>query len=167
MAAAALVALVGGAGCSGTGYPVRTYRMGERVQLGSLVYNVYDSQWHTHLGDGAGSRIPENRFFLVRVSITNSGTGETMVPAMSVADDAGQSIQELNNGDRVPQWIGFLRSVKPAETIQGNLVFDCSPRHYKLQLTDENGQQSAVIDIPLTFTSEMPDVPVPELPQKK
>lgn len=141
--------------------------MGDRIQLGNLVYNVYDSQWHTQLGEGPGARIPESRFFLVRVSVTNSGPSDAIVPTFSVSDESGKPIQELSNGDRVPQWIGFLRGVKPAETIQGYAVFDCAPRNYKVRIADETEQKIALVDIPLTFSSETPEVPAPELPEKK
>ena len=103
----------------------------------------------------------------MRVSITNSGPNEVIVPIMSVTDDSGKTYTELSNGDQVPQWIGYLRSIKPAESLQGNVVFDCSPRHYKMRLGDEGEQRAALVDIPLTFTAETPEIPVPELPEKK
>ena len=55
----------------------------------------------------------------------------------------------------------FLRSVKPAESAQGNVVFDAPPRHYKLKLMDETGERSAYIDIPLSFGAETPEMPTP------
>jgi hypothetical protein len=146
---------------------VRTYAMGERIQLGNLIYNVFESRWLTQMGEGVGARVPESRFFLVRVSITNSGPNELIVPIMSVTDDSGKTYTELSNGDQVPQWIGYLRSIKPAESLQGNAVFDCSPRRYKMKLGDEGEQRAALVDIPLTFTAETPEIPVPELPEKK
>lgn len=154
-------------GCSTDSYSVRTYRMGDTVQLGHLVYNVYDSQWHTHLGEGPAARIPENRFFLVRVSVSNSGNSEIMVPAMTVSDEDGNTYEELAEGAQVPQWLGLLRSVRPGETKQGNIVFDCSPRNYKLRVADESEQRTALVEIPLTFTSETPEIPTPELPERK
>ena len=146
---------------------VRTYAMGERIQLGNLIYNVFESRWLTQVGEGVGARVPENRFFLVRVSITNSGPNEVIVPLMTVTDDSGKTYTELSNGDQVPQWIGYLRSIKPAESLQGNAVFDCSPRRYKMRLGDEGEQRAALVDIPLTFTAETPEIPVPDLPGKK
>jgi hypothetical protein len=101
------------------------------------------------------------------VSVTNSGPSDAIVPTFSISDENGKIIQELSNGDRVPQWIGFLRGVKPAETIQGYAVFDCAPRNYKVRIADETEQKIALVDIPLTFSSETPEVPAPELPEKK
>jgi hypothetical protein len=142
-------------------YPVRTYNMGERVDLGHLVYIVFETQWLTHIGDGPEARIPQNRFFLVRMSATNSLGTDVIVPNVSVLDDSGKVYNELENGDGVPQWVGFLRNVKPAESAQGNVVFDAPPRHYKLKISDENGDHTAYIDIPLSFGAETPEMPTP------
>ena len=42
--------------------------MGERVTAGSLVYNVFEDQWKAQLGQGPDTRVPKDRFFLVRLS---------------------------------------------------------------------------------------------------
>ncbi len=142
-------------------YPVRTYNMGERVQLGHIVYMVFETQWLTHMGEGAESRIPEHRFFLVRMSATNGAGEDVNIPSFSLAGDKGGSFPELSNGDGVPQWIGYLRRVKPADNAQGNALFDVPPAHYKLKVTDETGDKVAFIDIPLSFGAETPDIPTP------
>jgi hypothetical protein len=67
----------------------------------------------------------------------------------------------------VPQWIGYLRTVKPAESAQGNLVFDAPPAHYKLRLTDENEENPAYVDIPLSFGAEIPPPELPALEKKQ
>ncbi len=163
--AAVLAAL---SGCSsGSRHTVRTYRLGERIQLGSLIYNVYDSQWMTQLGEAPAPRVPEHRYFLVRVSVTNAGASDVIVPVMSVSDESGTSYAELSAGDHVPQWIGLLRHVRPAESLQGNIVFDCPPRSYKLRLTDETENRAALVDIPLTFGAETLELPSPVIPEKK
>jgi len=146
-------------------YPVRTYPMGERVQLGHIVYVVFETQWLTHIGEGTDARIPQNRYFLVRMSAVNSGGGDIYVPAFSVEDDNGHSYPELSDGSGVPQYIGYLRQVKPAESAQGNALFDAPPRRYKLKITDEDGERTAYIDIPLSFGAETPDIVSPEKKQ--
>lgn len=141
--------------------------MGEKVQLGKLVYTVYEGQWLTQLGEGTGARIPGNRYFLIRVSVANTGSGESMVPNMSITDDNGNTCQELSSGDGVPQWIGFLRTARPNQALQGNVVFDCAPRTYKLRMSSENEKTSALVEIPLSFGTETPELPVPETTQKQ
>ena len=149
------------AGCSQPSFPVRTYPMGEKVTLGHIVYTVFETQWLTQAGVAPDVRIPQNRFFLVRISAANGGGSDIIVPNLSVEDDRGKVYQEQPNGDGIPQYIGFLRSVHPAEAVAGNLVFDCPPGHYKLKVTDEDGERAAYIDIPLNFTMETPEMPVP------
>ena len=134
--------------------------MGDRVTAGSLVYNVFEAQWKAQLGQGPDTRVPKDRFFLIRLSVVNSGSTDLMVPALTLVDDAGQTYPELSNGDQVPEWTGYLRRVKPAETLQGNVVFDVPPKRYRLRVSDENSQKSRDIEIPLTFASDTPDMPV-------
>jgi hypothetical protein len=64
----------------------------------------------------------------------------------------------VSDGQGVPQWIGYIRQINPADTMQGNLVFDAPPRHYKLRVTDEEGQHEAMIDLPLEFSEETPNL---------
>lgn len=146
---------------------VHTFSMGERVELGHIIYTVFDTQWMTQLGEGTTARIPQHRYFLIRISAVNSGGADVMVPNTSIVDDNGNTYAELSNGDNVPLWIGFLRQVRPAQAAQGNLLFDAPPRRYKLQLKDESGERTGVVDIPLAFGGEMPDAPVSPLPEQK
>src|SRR5437763_16922371 len=48
--AAILAALLLPACSPDTPYPAVTYNLGERVDLGHLVYLVFDTQWLTHIG---------------------------------------------------------------------------------------------------------------------
>jgi Domain of unknown function (DUF4352) len=160
LAGAALVCLAAGTACTPSALPeAQIHRMGERVNAGSLVYNVFEDQWKAQLGQGPDARVPKDRFFLVRLSVVNGGSSDLMVPILTLVDDTGQTYPELSNGDQVPQWTGYLRRVKPAETLQGNVVFDVAPKHYRLRVTDEASQNSRDIDIPLTFASETPEMP--------
>ena len=103
----------------------RIHRMGERVTVGSLVYNVFEDQWRAKLGQATEERVPKDRFFLIRLSVVNGGAADLMVPTMTLVDDSGQTFGELSNGDGVPEWAGYLRRVKPAETLPGQCCFRC------------------------------------------
>jgi hypothetical protein len=72
----------------------------------------------------------------------------------------------LTNGEGVPQFLGVLQAVRTAEPAAGNALFDAPPGHYKLRLSDENSQRAALVDIPLTFHSESPEVPTPNAEAK-
>ena len=130
--------------------PVRTYQIGEKVKLPPLMYTVFEKQWATEFGIGAEARLPKTRFYLIRIGATNTGSSEAYVPNMTLEDDAGGTCAETQDGTGAPHWLGYLRSVKPADTIQGNILFDCAPKHYKLKLTNEDGL-AAYVDLPLSF----------------
>ncbi|MGA2270239.1 MAG: hypothetical protein ABSH44_17340 [Bryobacteraceae bacterium] len=164
--AAVFAALVLSACSKGGSYPVRSYSLGEKVGLGHIIYTVYETQWVPQFGEGPSARVPQHRFFLVRMTAVNSGGDDVIVPNVTIENDMGASYPELQNGDGVPAWIGYLRRVKPAESAQGNLLFDVPPAHYKLRVTDEDGDHTAYIDIPLSFGAEVPTSEVP-LPEKK
>jgi hypothetical protein len=157
VAAASLLSSCGGSGEKS--FTVRTYNMGDRVTLGHIVYTVFETQWLTHIGEGAGARVPQNRFFLVRLSAVNSLGSDVIVPNFRLEDDNGITYPELPSGEGVPQYIGYLRTVKPAESQAGNALFDAPPRHYKIRLADETGEKVGYVDIPLNFVSETPEIP--------
>lgn len=148
-------------GCSEKAYPVRTYPMGEKVTMGSVIYTVYETQWLTHIGMPPDEKVPQSRYFLVRMSAVNSGGSDILLPSMTVVNDKGTTYPELTADVGAPQWLGTLRQVHPADSVAGNLVFDSPPGHYKLRIEDEITGHTAMIDMPLTFTSETPDVPTP------
>src|ERR1017187_5538477 len=123
--------------------PVLTYPMGERAPVGHIIYQVFETQWLTQIGQGADARIPQHRFFLVRMSAFNNLSTDIIVPNFSIEDDQGNTYPELNSGEGVPQYIGYLRNVKGTDSAQGNALFDAPPRHYKMKLTDETGDKNA------------------------
>src|ERR1700683_2246279 len=134
LAGAAFVCLAASVACSPGAPPeAQVHRMGERVSVGSLVYNVFEDQWKAQLGQGTDARVPKDRFFLLRLSVVNAGSSDALIPGLTLVDDSGQTYQEMSNGDQVPQWMGYLRKAKPTETLQGNVVFDVPPKHYRLR----------------------------------
>jgi hypothetical protein len=140
-------------------FEVRTYKMGERITLGHIVYVVFETQWLTHIGEGINARVPQHRFFLVRLSAFNGFGGDIIVPNFALEDDSGKTYPELSSGEGVSEYIGYLRSVKAMQSQLGNALFDAPPRHYKMRIADETGEKIAYVDIPLNFVSETPDVP--------
>ena len=163
----ALAMLVGLTACSPKEEEVAShiYQMGEHVALGPLIYTVFERQWMTQIGTGIDARIPQNRFYLVRISAVNNGSAAAIIPTISLVDDTGTAFSELQSGDGVPDFIGSLRQVAPGGTVQGNLVFDVQQKHYKLKLSDEDGKVTALVDIPLSFDSDNPDV-TPVIPDR-
>ena len=142
--------------CSSRPARVQTYSLGEKATLGHLIYTVYETQWVPQFGDGPTARVPQHRFFLLRMAAVNSSSADLIVPNATIEDDQGNSYPELRDGDGAPQWIGYLRKVRPAESVQGNMLFDAPPAHYKLRIADETEENPAYFDIPLSFGAEVP-----------
>jgi hypothetical protein len=151
-------------GCSSgqPGADTRAYRMGEPVVVGPLIYNVIDTEWLSQLGEGASPRVPQNRFLLIRLSVTNSGASSSAVPAMALMDARGQTHLELTDGEGVSEWLGYLRTVNPAQTERGRVLFDVPAGAYRLRVTNDaepGTEKVALIEIPLQLTPALPSLP--------
>ncbi len=153
------------ASCADPTWEVRTYPLGEKVTIGHLTYVAVETQWFPQFGEGPGARTPRNQFLLVRLSVSNGGSAQAAVPNLSVEDSSGQRFPELSNGDGVPDWIGTVRTLAPADTLVGNAAFDVSTGHYTLHILDEDSQHEARIDLPLNFTAEPAEDPDRDLPR--
>ena len=125
--------------------------MGERVQTGPLIYNVLEAQWKPTLSEGG--RAPQNRYLVVKLSITNSGGQTVSLPTYELVATSGASTPEVTEGvAQLPNWLGMIRSVAPATTLQGNIVFDVPMAAYKLVVTDGGevgSEKQAHIEIPV------------------
>jgi hypothetical protein len=131
------------------------YAAGDKATVGSLVYTVTDTERTQQLGDDPSTaRTPQNRFYLIKVSISNSGGDEQPIPAMTLVDDAGESYGELADGTNVPKWLGVVRKVGAAQTEEGVVVFDAPAKHYRLRLNDPFDEKEIAIDVPLDFVHE-------------
>ena len=145
-----LTLLLLAAGCSQK-KEVRSVSIGEKAEVGSFVYQAIDTGWPMTLAD----RSPKERFFVIRVAITNTGDVDTTIPGFEVIDDAGNSYPESADGAGVEKWLGMSRKIRVAGTEQANILFDVPPKHYRLRVADEN-DNFMYIDIPLNLSSETP-----------
>jgi hypothetical protein len=73
---------------------------------------------------------------------------------MTLVDDTGHNYTELSDGANVPNWLGVVRNVGPAQTEQGFVVFDAPTKHYRLRLNDPVDENEIAIDVPLNFVHE-------------
>jgi hypothetical protein len=161
---AALAATLYLVGCSAgkPGEDAAVYRMGEPVAVGPLIYTIMDTEWRTQLGEGPAARWPQHRFLLIRLSVTNSGASNAVIPAVTAVDSGGQSHLELSDGQGVEEWLGYLRSLRPAETDRGRVVFDVPPSAYRLRVANDaepGAEKVAFIDMPLQFGPVVPSLP--------
>jgi hypothetical protein len=148
---------------SGKSKPVPVFQVGERVELSPFIYNIIDTTWLTHLGEGSTSRVPEHRFLVVRFSAMNTGAHDAQLPQFSVVDDSGKESPETADAAGVEGWLGLSRTVVPAGTLEGSVVFDVAPSTYKLRIEDPLDETRAVlVEMPLKF-----ETPEPLLPQAR
>lgn len=129
---------------------IGTFHMGEKVQVGPLVYQVLESNWRTELG--GGGRTPRDRYLFVKVNITNTAGSAVAVPGLAI-EGAGKTYNEVTEEtDKVDNWFGLLRNIGPSQTEQGWIVFDAPMTAYKLIVTDagEIGKEKfAHVDVPV------------------
>lgn len=142
-------------GCSSLksgGNSTRVYQMGSPAAVGALTYTVLDTEWKESLDGSLGAKLPEHRFLVVNVSITNGSGGDINVPLLALVDAQGKEYREMDKGEGVAQWLGLLRPVPPAQTLNGHLLFDVPLGGYKLRISsggDAESETTALVDLPL------------------
>ena len=137
----------------------KTFKMGERAAIGKLTYSVLESTYSAQLSSAGKPRMAEKRFLVIRMSITNGSGKEAEIPLFRLVDDKGVETPELQEADFLPGWFGLIRKVGPTMTEEGRILFDVSPRPYKLEVTDggQTGkEQLAFIEIPMDFDTAEP-----------
>ena len=157
-AAAATVGLLL-TGCSAVIPSERVHRMGELATVGPVIYSVLETEWRAGLGEAIEQKIPENKYLLVRMTITNSGDRDVAIPLLTLEDPAGNSHLEVSDVENLPGWLGLLRIVQPTGTLEGQAVFDVSVGDYMLRVTDGGeleSERTALVEIPLSFGAPDP-----------
>src|SRR5579871_5796972 len=79
------------AGCNRQNSLRIDYQMGEKIVAGALTYNVVETSWRSQLGDLFSTRIPQQRYLLITVSATNTGTREVSIPLLTLENENGQT----------------------------------------------------------------------------
>jgi hypothetical protein len=132
-----------------------TFTMGSRVQVGSMVYTVLDTDWVPELTGKQGTQRPQHRFLIVRITMTNSGGEKLSLPYFTLISPKGEQYSEVSeNIEDTPDWLGVLRELAPAQTDTGTVVFDAPLGAYKLQVSDGgpiDRERTVRIDLPLDF----------------
>jgi len=127
--------------------------------VGQITYSVIETTWKTQLGESFKARTPEQRFLLIRISVTNGTGKDVSIPLLTLEGPNGQTYRELANGDGVDNWFGVLRTISPGQTQQGNVVFDAPLTSFKLRMPDlnESGFDGyASVQIPLRMDPDLP-----------
>jgi len=153
-------------GCSPPGGSGQVKQMGEPVQVAELVFTVQEVDWRNEIG----AKIPKGRFAVIKLSVTNNGGQEVSVPLLALEDTRGNSVPEVTEVEGLEDWLGLLRTLSPAENIQGNIAFDVNPGEYRLRVTGGSNpeqERTAFIQIPLSVlkSSPTPELPLPPAQQ--
>jgi len=124
-----------------------------------MTYVIVESAWRTQLGQSFRVRSPQQRFLLLKLSVTN-GTGQDVsIPLLTLEGPNGQTYRELDQGEGVENWFGVLRTLSPGQNQQGNILFDVPLTSFKLRLPDvaDPGLEKYVsVQIPLQINSDVP-----------
>jgi len=92
------VALTSQTACVKPAPPVNVFRLGDRVQVGPLVYNVFEADWRAQLGQGGQVRLPARRFLIIHLSVTNGSSEALSMPDLRLVDDTGHVYTESMDG---------------------------------------------------------------------
>ena len=130
------------------------YKMGDKVPIGTLSYNVLEAEWKSELGAAGLAQTPKHRFLILKISITNGGGAQATIPLLTLENIKKESTMEVSEVTNLSGWLGLIRLVNPAQTETGLIVFDVPPGAYRLRVTDgkEPGADSTrLIEIPLSL----------------
>jgi hypothetical protein len=157
--------ILGLSGCSSSKKNAAViFSAGDKATVGSLIYNLIDAEKTQQLGDNpATARTAQERFYILKVSVSNSGSEEAPIPSMTLIDDSGQTYTELADGTGVQNWLGVARKVGPAQTETGYVIFDAPPKHFRMRINDSFDEKEISIDIPQSFVhdSNRAGIPTP------
>lgn len=161
---AALAFSLASTGCHTQVAAKSEYQMGEKAVAGPLTYTVVEKLWRSQLGEGFQIRMPENRFLLVSLAVTNGSGNDVSVPLLELEGTNGKTYRESDNGEGVDNWFGLMRNLTPQQTMQGRLLFDVPEGSYRLKLSDGNStsEKYTYVQIPLSIDEDTtPPAPVP------
>ena len=117
--------------------------------MGDLKYTVLGARWVDRLE----SATPRNRFLVVRLNVVNKGQTALPLRGLELINAAGERINETTSGvEQVPDHLGILRTLEPAQSDTGAVVFDVPLAAYTLAVPDGKAvehESVAHIEIPV------------------
>src|SRR5207248_182027 len=96
-----------------------------RVELTPAARRKYpEAEWKTQHGTGQQASVPAHRYLVVHLSATNGGAETVSLPPLMLTDDSGQVYGEAPIAGDIPAALGLVRTLKPADTLDGRVLFD-------------------------------------------
>jgi hypothetical protein len=117
---------------------MRTFQMGQGVELGYLNYAVWDARWYENCSNVHYLNIkPEYSYLLIEITLRNDSDRQKVSPRFKLIDE-----DKFSYNISKKYWTGvgnlrLMRSLNPGVTKEGYIVFDAPQNHhYKLRVSN-------------------------------
>lgn len=145
-------ALIALNGCGEKTAPISSFPMGQKVQVGKIVYSVLEAEWRTDVP--GGKQTPKNRILQLTMAVTNSSSQEMSIPTLRLINAKSEEHPEFTEIEGNMNWLGLLRRLQPSLTETAAIYFDVPIGAYKLEVVDHSNaedEKTAYIDIPASL----------------
>ncbi len=139
-------------GCGEKAAVISSFPMGQKVQVGKIVYSVLEAEWRTDVP--GGKQTPRNRVLQLTLSITNSSSQEMSIPTLRLLSLKREEFPEYTEIESNTSWLGLLRRLQPSLTETAAIYFDVPIGAYKLEVVDHSdaeNEKASYIDIPASL----------------
>ena len=147
--ASSLIALTG---CGEKAVVISSFPMGQKVQVGKIVYSVLEAEWRSDVP--GGKQPPKNRVLQLTMSITNSSSQEMSMPTLRLLNANNDEFPEYTEIEGNMYWLGLLRRLQPSLTETSAIYFDVPIGAYKLEVVDHSdaeNEKTSYIEIPASL----------------
>jgi len=139
-------------GCGERVAPISSFPMGQKVQVGKIVYSVLEAEWRTDVP--GGKQPPKNRILQLTMAITNSSSQEMSIPTLRLLNAKSEEHPEYTEIEGNMSWMGLLRRLQPSLTETAAIYFDVPVGAYKLEVVDNSdaeNEKASYIEIPASL----------------
>lgn len=131
---------------------VSSFAMGQKVQVGKIVYSVLEAEWRADVP--GGKQQPKNRILQLTMAVTNSSSQDMSIPTLRLINSKSQEFPEYIEIEGNMSWMGLLRRLQPSLTESAVIYFDVPVGAYKLEVVDHSdpdNEKTSHIDIPASL----------------
>jgi hypothetical protein len=116
---------------------IRTYNMGETVNIGYTSYRVNNAWWSDKLSDNQFiDKKADASWLFISLSVRNDDKKPRTIPPFKLIDSSGAQYQTSSKAWAVDGHIGALESLNPDVTKNGLIIFDVpQSRKYRLKIS--------------------------------
>lgn len=147
-----VTSLIALTGCGEKTAVISSFAMGQKVQVGKVVYSVLEAEWRTDVP--GGKQPPKNRVLQLTMAITNSSSQEMSIPTLRLLSLKNEEFSEYTEIEGNMSWLGLLRRLQPSLTETAAIYFDVPIGAYKLEVVDHSdaeNEKTSYIEIPASL----------------